>query len=164
MDPFLRWIRETPLGEMMRETPGLFPATETAHFVGLSLLIGVMLVVDLRILGLFKQAPYASVLKLLPLAVLGFALNLVSGVMFIACNPFLYFTNPVFFLKLFVIGLGGLNALWFTFTEHRQIAGLPNDVAAPMLARVMAGASLAMWVLVILLGRLLPTFAPIAGG
>lgn len=164
MDPLLRWIRETPLGVAMRETPGLFPATEMAHFIGLSLLLGVMIVVDLRILGAFKQASYASVLKLLPLAVLGFAINLVSGVFFIACNPFLYFTNPAFFLKLFVIGLGGLNALWFTFAEHRLIARLPSDAAAPTLARVLAGASLGMWLLVILLGRLLPTFAPVAGG
>jgi len=164
MDPLLRWIRETPVGVAMRETPGIFPATEMAHFIGLSLLIGVMIVVDLRILGVFKQTSYASVLKLLPLAVAGFTINLISGVLFIACNPFLYFTNPAFFVKLFVIGLGGLNALWFTFAEHRQIAGLTNDVAPPLLARVMAGASLGMWLIVIMLGRLLPTFAPVAGG
>ena len=164
MDPILHWLRETPLGDAVRNMPGLFPATEMAHFIGLSLLIGVMLVVDLRILGAFRQTSYNSVLKLLPLAVLGFAINLISGVFFIAGNPYLYFTNPAFFVKLGVIALGGLNALWFTFAEHRQIAGLGNDATAPLLARVMAGASLAMWIAVILLGRLLPTFAPIAGG
>lgn len=164
MDPFLHWIRETPLGAAVRETPGLFPGSEMAHFIGLSLLIGVMLVVDLRILGVFRQTSYASVLKLLPLAVLGFAINLVSGTFFIAGNPYLYFTNPAFWLKLGFIVLGGLNALWFTFAEHRQIAALPADATAPTLARVMAGASLAMWIMVLLLGRLLPTFAPVAGG
>ena len=164
MDPFLTWIRATPLGEAMRETPGLFPASEMAHFIGLSLLLGVMIVVDLRILGVFRQTSYASVLKLLPLAVVGFVINLVSGVFFIAANPFLYSTNPAFYVKLVVILLGGLNALWFTFAEHRQIAGLPSDAMAPLPARVMAGASLGMWVLVILLGRLLPTFAAVAGG
>lgn len=164
MDPLLRWLRDTPLGEFMRETPGMFPASEMAHFIGLSLLMGVMIVVDLRLLGMFKQTSYESVLKLLPLAVVGFAINLISGFLFIATNPFLYFTNPAFYVKLGVIALGGLNALWFTFAEHRLIAGLPNDVAAPSLARVMAAASLAMWFLVILLGRLLPTFAPVAGG
>jgi hypothetical protein len=164
MDPILNWIKETPLGHAMREVPDLFPACETAHFIGLSLLLGVMIVVDLRILGFFKQTSYASVLKLLPLAVLGFVINLASGICFIACNPFLYFTNNAFYLKLLVIALGGLNALWFTFAEHRVIAGLPNDAQAPALAKVMAGASLAMWLLVILLGRLLPTFASAGGG
>lgn len=164
MDPALNWLRETPLGVAMREAPGLFPATEMAHFIGLSMIIGVMVVVDLRILGLFRQASYSSVLKLLPFAILGFAINLLSGIAFIACNPYLYFTNPAFFLKLGVIALGGLNAIWFTFAEHRQIAGLPNEANAPTLARVLAAASLVMWLLVILLGRLLPTFAPVAGG
>lgn len=164
MDPVIHWLRETPLGVAMRETPGIFPATEMAHFIGLSLLIGVMIVVDLRVIGLFKQTSYESVLKLLPLAILGFAINLVSGIAFITCNPMLYLTNPAFFAKMGVIALGGVNALWFTFAEHRLIAGLPNDAAAPAAARVMAGASLGMWLLVILLGRLLPTFAPVAGG
>jgi hypothetical protein len=164
MDPMLRWIRETPLGDAMRETPGLFPACEIAHFVGLCLLMGVMIVVDLRILGMFRQASYSSVLKLLPLAVAGFAINLISGICFIACNPFLYFTNPAFFVKLALIGLGGLNALWFTFAEHKLIAGLPSEAAAPAPARIMAAASLIMWTLVLLAGRLLPTFAPVAGG
>ncbi|RYG28713.1 MAG: hypothetical protein EON93_18060, partial [Burkholderiales bacterium] len=64
MDPLLRWLRDTPLGEFMRETPGMFPATEMAHFIGLSLLMGVMIVVDLRLLGMFRQTSYESVLKL----------------------------------------------------------------------------------------------------
>jgi hypothetical protein len=164
MDPILHWAHATPLGAAMREIPDLFPACETAHFIGLSFLLGVMIVVDLRILGVFKQASYGAVLKLLPLAVPGFAINLASGIAFITCNPFLYFTNNAFYLKLFVILLGGLNALWFTFAEHRVIVGLPNDAPAPTLAKIMAGASFAMWLLVIVLGRLLPTFASTGGG
>ena len=164
MDPMLHWIRETPLGFAVREMPGLFPMCETLHFIGLSLLIGVMIVVDLRILGLFRQTSYASVLSLLPLAILGFVINMVTGICFIAGNPFLYFTNTAFFIKLGVIVLGGLNAVWFTLAEHKQIVGIPPEAAAPPLARIMAAASLGMWILVILLGRLLPTFAAVAGG
>jgi hypothetical protein len=164
MDPFLRWMRDTPLGDAMRETPGLFPAAETAHFIGLSLLLGAMIVVDLRIVGFFRNIRYAAVLNLVPIAVAGFVINIVSGILCIVTNPFLYFTNPAFFLKLAVIFLGGVNALWFTIAEHRSIAGLPIDAIAPLSARIMAIASLSMWLLVIVLGRLLPTFAPVAGG
>jgi hypothetical protein len=163
-DDLIRWIRDTPLGHFMRETDNAFPVAEMSHFIGLSLLMGVMVVVDLRVLGVFRQTSYSSVLKLLPLAILGFAINLISGVCFIATNPFLYFTNPAFFWKLGFILLGGLNALWFTFAEYRQVAGLPTDAVAPMPARIMAATSLGMWTLVLLLGRLLPTFAPVAGG
>lgn len=164
MDDLLRWIRETPLGHMVRDVPDFFPVCESLHFVGLSLLMGAMLVIDLRILGLFRQMSYEAALKLIPVAILGFVINLATGICFIAANPFLYLTNPAFYLKLTLIALGGLNALWFTFAEHRLIAGLPNDAAAPPLARVMAAGSLLMWTGVLLAGRLLPTFAPVAGG
>lgn len=164
MHPALTWIRETPLGEAMRNSTNLFPMCETLHFIGLSLLIGVMLVVDLRIMGRFPQTSYDSVLKLLPLAILGFAINLVTGICFIAANPELYFTNPAFIWKLALIGVAGANALWFTFAEHRTIAALPADQPAPPLARYMAGASIGIWIIVLILGRMLPTFAPIGGG
>lgn len=164
MDPLLRWIRDTPLGAAMRDVPDLFPACEMAHFVGLSMLMGAMIIIDLRILGLFRGMPYRAALKLVPLALAGFTINLLSGIAFIACNPFLYFTNTAFYLKLGVIFIGGLNALWFTLVEHRAVAGLPDEAAAPTPARFMAGASLGMWLFVILLGRLLPTFASAGGG
>lgn len=164
MNPALDWIRASALGEAIRNSPDFFPACEMLHFIGLSMLLGAMIVVDLRIMGMFKSVSYDAALKLLPFAVAGFVINLLTGICFIAANPYLYFTNPAFFLKLIVIALGGLNALWFTFAEHRKIAGLPNDAAAPAAARIMAGASIGMWLLVIILGRLLPTFAYTGGG
>lgn len=164
MHPVLEWLRTSALGEAMRNSAGLFPTCESLHFVGLSLLLGAMLVVDLRILGAFREATYQSVLKLVPLAVIGFAVNLVTGVCLIAANPSLYFTNPAFQLKLVLIGIAGANALWFTLAEQRMIAALPRDAAAPPMARVLAAASLTIWIMVLGLGRMLPTFATVGGG
>jgi hypothetical protein len=126
--------------------------------------MGAMIVIDLRILGVLKKVPYAAAFKLIPVALVGFGINLISGICFICTNPALYFTNYAFFVKMIVILLGGLNALWFTLAEERKLAGMPAEATAPMGARIMAGASLTMWVMVILLGRLLPTFANTAGG
>lgn len=164
MDTTLSWLRDSALGQAMRESPDLFPTCETFHFIGLSLLIGAMLAVDLRIMGWFSQTSYRSVLMLLPLAIVGFVINLVTGICFIASNPELYFTNPAFNLKLVLIAVAGANALWFTFAEHRKISDLDAAEPAPALARYMAGGSLAIWMLVLILGRMLPTFAPIGGG
>ena len=90
MDPLLRWIRDTPLGHFMRETGNAFPVAEMSHFIGLSLLMGVMIVVDLRLLGVFKQASYSAVLKLLPLAVVGLPgrapYNIGSAVAIFGCS------------------------------------------------------------------------------
>ncbi len=157
-------MRESPIGEAMRSSAGLFPACETAHFIGLSLLLGAMIAIDLRVLGFFRTTSYSSVLKLIPLAILGFAINLVSGACLIAANPELYFTNPAFYWKMALILVAGLNAAWFTVAEHSVIANLSAEDPAPAGARMMAATSLGVWVLVLLLGRLLPTFAPVAGG
>ena len=157
-------IHDTPLGELMRSVPDLFPICETLHFVGLSLLVGAMLIVDLRIAGHLKQIEYAAVLKLLPVAIVGFLINLGTGVCFIATNPGLYWTNPAFAWKMAAIVAGGLNAAWFMIAEQNVLIALPIDGKAPLSARTMAIASMVIWVLVILLGRLLPTFAEAGGG
>jgi hypothetical protein len=164
LDPFGKWLEATPLGVYMRGNPDAFPTAEMLHFVGLTLLFGAMLIVDLRMIGVFRQASYGSVLKLLPFAVLGFVINLATGLAFIATNHAIYTTNPAFYWKLGAVLLGGLNALWFTFAEHRQIAGLPKEASVPMPAKLMAGLSLALWLSVLIAGRLLPVFADVGGG
>lgn len=164
MQDVLSWLKDSPLGDAMRNSPDLFPTCETFHFIGLCLLMGAMIIIDLRMLGLFRSASYASVLKLIPLAIVGFAINLITGACFIAGNPDLYFTNPAFILKLVLLGVAGLNALWFTLAEHRAISALSTSDSAPLPARLMAGLSLGVWIVILILGRLLPTFAPIGGG
>ncbi len=157
-------LRSSFVGVFMRDNPDLFPAMEMAHFVGLSILMGAMIVIDLRILGALTNVSYRASFKLIPVAIAGFLINLISGVAFICTNPALYLTNWAFWLKMGLVVLGGLNALWFTFAEHGKLSALPDDARAPAVARFMAFASLLFWVLVLLLGRLLPTFASVAGG
>lgn len=157
-------LSQSPLGAAMRDVPSLFPTMEIVHFVGLSLLLGGMLVVDLRILGLFRTIPYADAFKLLRLAIVGFALSALSGVAFLASNPDLYTTNVAFYLKMALVALAGLNALWFTLSHSRAVSELAPNQRAPAPARAIAAASLALWTAVIVLGRLLPTFAAVGGG
>ena len=64
-----------------------WPAAEVLHFVGLSLLFGVLLVVNLRVLGGLRAVSYASLHKLLPWAMLGFGVNLATGMMFVVASP-----------------------------------------------------------------------------
>lgn len=164
MEHALEVLSQSWLGVLMRGTPALFPTMEILHFVGLSLLMGVMILVDLRILGAFRAIPYAIAFKFLPIAVLGLALSLTSGIAFIATNPHLYSTNIAFYWKMGLVALAGVNALWFTLTESRKVSALAPDQSASIGARLMAGGSLALWTGVIVLGRLLPTFAGVGGG
>ena len=152
------------LGEFMRSEKWAFATGETLHFIGLSLLVGAMMIVDLRLLGFMKAMPYRVAFKFLPIALLGFVINLCTGLMFIATEPRNYGTNPAFWVKMGLIGLGGLNALWFTLVEHRRVSALPDGQSADAGSKVAAILSLLLWVAVIAAGRLLPTFASPEGG
>ena len=77
-----------------------WPACETIHFVGLSLLFGVVLLVDLRMLGFMKGIPFSTLHRLLPWGVLGFGVNVVTGILFfIGAPPDFYVTNATFYLE-----------------------------------------------------------------
>jgi hypothetical protein len=154
----LHWIQHSALGELMRRDGWLFPACQALHFIGMSLLFGAIGLVDLRVLGFFKSIPIPAVLKLIPIAIAGFALNLSTGVAFLSSNPYQYWPSPMFKLKMAVIVWAGVNALYFTFAEHRKLAHVGADFEPDFQSRVLAGTSIVFWLIVILAGRLLPTF------
>ena len=82
MNDILFRIEGSALGQLMRDSIWLFPMAEILHFMGLSLLIGSLLVVDFRLLGFSRNFPVETVYKFLPLALIGFTINLVTGAMF----------------------------------------------------------------------------------
>jgi hypothetical protein len=85
----LHWIKETALGAAVRDSRWLFWAGQSLHFVGLSLLLGGMLIVDLRLLGFIRGVPIRAALAFLPLALMGFLINLATGIMFFTMDPFM---------------------------------------------------------------------------
>lgn len=158
--PFLQAVHDTWLGDYTRAHAWVFTTGLVIHFIGLCLLLGAMLVVDLRILGLGKNvAPIRSVFSLLPVAIGGFLINLLTGIVFFCFDPFGYWLNPAFKIKLVLLTLAGINALIFTLVEQPKIlAGQGESGAVGALAKVTAGASLLIWFAVILFGRLIVAF------
>src|SRR4030095_16360499 len=96
--------------------PWLWPLCETLHFMGLALLVGIVGVLDLRLLGMAGDLPLGPLQRLMPWAILGFTLNLVTGVMFFAGDPFQYIHNVAFAFKLIFIGLAGANVILYYVT------------------------------------------------
>ena len=85
----LRALEHNPLGDAVREIPWLFSVSEAVHFIGLSIMAGALLIIDLRLLGRIRQADHRTVEKLIPVAIVGFALNLISGVTLFTSDPFM---------------------------------------------------------------------------
>ena len=93
---------------------------------------------------------------LIPLVLIAFSINLLTGLAFILADPYRYFYNLAFQWKIGLIFLAGVNALWFWFGEHRKLVLLGPGEQADFPAKVIAGLSLVIWVAVIVLGRLIP--------
>ena len=151
--PLLELIKHTFVGEFVRGSSWAFPAMQSVHFIGMTLLIGVVGVIDLRVLGLAQGLPIYSLHRLLPLAFVGFGLNLVTGLMFFACDPYVYAFNGSFRLKMLLILLAGLNALWFRLGVFLDVEKWGAGAEASPLAKIISGLSLAIWVAVIFAGR-----------
>jgi hypothetical protein len=154
----LHWIRDTWLGATVRESRWIFATGETFHFIGLSMLVGGILIVDLRLLGYIRRVPVRAALAFLPFVLVGFVINLLTGIIFFSADPMMYWPSPAFKLKMFLILLAGLNALVFTVMAQRGVLALGDDEDTGKLAKVSAGLSLSLWLCVLLLGRLLPAF------
>lgn len=129
------------------------------HFIGLALLIGIIGILDLRLLGLAKQIPVAPLHRLVPWALAGFGINLLTGVLAFTGMADFYAYNWAFWFKIFAILLLGLNAAAFYLTgiyESADRLGPGED--APPLAKFIAGSSLFLWLAVIALGRYIQWF------
>jgi len=161
--PWTQTYGETiaPLGRLGREA-GLFvtgktwmwPACETLHFIGLSLLMGVVLAIDLRMLGVMKNVSFPSLHRLLPWAILGFGLNTVTGMAFFLGLPTQYTGNVSFYWKLALVLLAGANALFLTMLDNAWDLKAGDD--APFLAKAVALSALVLWAGVMYFGSMLP--------
>jgi hypothetical protein len=98
-----------------------------------------------------------TVERLIPWAIGGFILNLITGFLFFTGDPFQYIHNTVFWLKLLFMVLAGVNALAFYVTGiARRVDALRPNEAAPASAKFIAATSLVLWIGVIYWGRMLP--------
>jgi hypothetical protein len=148
------WLKTSTIAGFITEKVWGWPALEALHFVGLSLMFGVIVVVDLRILGMIKSVDYAALHRLLPWGVLGFGINLVSGMLFFITQPEQYIENIALQWKVVLIVLGGINVLYFTIFDHAWTLQSGED--APLTGKVMAVFTIAVWIGVIYLGRMMP--------
>jgi hypothetical protein len=156
----IEYIRlHSPVAELMR-TAWAWPIFESVHFIGLSLLVGSIGAFDLRLLGVMKRVPIAALHRLIPWGILGFALNICSGLMFVLTEPDQYILNSSFHLKLLFLTIAGINASLFYLTSWRTVFGTVDVYEAPRRAKVIAAISLSAWVTVIICGRLITFFRP----
>src|SRR5437762_3957187 len=98
--PFASWLHNTSISVVLQQQVAwLWPFCETLHFAGLALLLGVAGMFDLRLMGFMKRVPISVVKEFMPWALVGFTLNLLSGMIFIISEPAQYFVYLTWWLK-----------------------------------------------------------------
>ena len=144
----------TIVASFVIDNPWVWPGSETLHFIGLSLLFGIILMVNLRMLGVIRNVPFAAMHRLLPWGMLGLAINTATGMLFFIAKPEQYTYNIAFQWKVVFLMLAGANLLFLTVFDDAWIFGEGDEPAAPV--KLVAACSIFLWVGVIFFGRMLP--------
>jgi uncharacterized membrane protein len=163
IDAVIAWMMNCSLHHWIRSTGWAWPTFEILHFIGLSLLLGAMLVIDVRLAGFWRRISTSAVHSLLPWAVIGFGVNLMTGLMFVIADPDRYVWNIGFQIKMLLIVIAGLNAVWFGLKISPVMGTWNPHGDTPAGAKVVAYLSLVCWFGVMLLGRLIPYVGTGAG-
>ena len=158
MEAFSDFLISTGIGDFVATYDWVWPFCETLHFVGMCVLLGTVGVVDLRVLGVAKGIPIKLLEKFIPLGVIAFVVNLLTGFIFIAGNPvggpMEYLTNLSLQIKMLIVLIAGINLLAFYATGlHRSLDAVPAEGNAPGGAKAVAAVSLFAWIMVIVMGR-----------
>jgi len=150
---FLAWLEGTAIANAIRTIPWLYPALETSHYLGLSMLVGGIMLIDLRVLGLARGLQLKSMIGLLPFVWAGFIVNVLSGSMLFIYGATNFGPNPAFQLKMTFMVFAGLNALAFDIAVRRSGGVWVAADRPPTLVKGFATLSLVFWLCVVTTGR-----------
>ena len=135
-------------------TTWTFPAMETFHFLGMSMIFGTVLFLTLRVLGFVRSIPFVGVHRLLPLGLAGLFINSVSGMLLFISDSGRYVAMPGFPPKIAALVIATLAIVYFSLSD--RLWALKSGDDAPPFAKAVAAVTLVSWMAVIILGRWLP--------
>jgi uncharacterized protein DUF6644 len=157
INALLKSLEATGLATRIRESIFLFPMIESTHVIGLALVFGTIAIIDLRLLGVASthrsfQRMASDILKWTWAA---FALTALTGSLMFITNASVYYHNFYFRTKMVLLALTGVNMLFFELTAGRTIHKWGTAPSAPRAGKTVAVLSLAMWIGIICVGRLI---------
>jgi hypothetical protein len=151
----ISFLEDSSLADSIRENDLLFPLIESIHVLAICLVVGSILAVDLRLLGLASvRRPVRDVAcAILPLTWGAFAVAVASGGLLFISNATKYLGNGFFVAKMFLIAAAGVNMLVFHAISAKNAPRWENEARPPLPVRLAGGLSIALWVAVVACGR-----------
>jgi hypothetical protein len=151
---FWAWLQALPISEHIGFT-WWFPLLESIHVLAIGLVVGTILMVDLRLLGLAAlRYPASRVTReLVPWTWLGFVVAFITGFGLFMVGATRYVENPAFQIKFMLLTLAAFNMAWFQFRTMRTISSWDDANVPPTTAKLAGATSLLLWIGVLLAGR-----------
>ena len=151
----ISYFEDSTLADNIRENDVLFPLIESVHVVSICLVVGSILVVDLRLLGLASVSrPVSRVTSgILPLTWSAFAIAVASGGLLFISNATKYLANGYFVAKILLICVAGLNMAIFHAIGATDMPKWENEKTLPRRVQLAGGLSILLWVSVVTCGR-----------
>ncbi len=151
----ISYFESCGLADAIRENDLLFPFIESVHVLAICLVVGSILVVDLRLLGVAStNRPVSRIMNgILPLTWCAFTVAVASGGLLFISNATKYLGNGFFIAKLCLICVAGLNMMVFHAVSAKDLPKWENATRLPLRARLAGGVSILLWVVVVACGR-----------
>jgi hypothetical protein len=151
---FLIWLEESGLGEWVRSSTIGYPMMIACHAIGMAIMVGLALALDMRLLGWFQGIPYTALNRFLGIAWVGFTINFLSGAALFTTQATSYVTDGTFLLKMGFVFAGVIAAVLLQSAINRDSAGW-RSATAPGGIRFIAVVSIICWVGATVTGRLI---------
>ncbi len=150
----MTWLEHRPFAVAIAESTWAFPIAETVHVLAVTVVIGSVAMMDLRLLGIRSKDREASdvIASALPWAWSAFAVALVAGSLMFSSKAVSYYNNIPFRIKVACLALAAVNMLVFHLFTARGMAQWDRGTP-PRAARLAAGISLTLWVIIVATGR-----------
>jgi hypothetical protein len=155
---FMAWLESSALGHGMRESGvWTYGVVNLVHILSVASLFGAVLVLDLRLMGIWRKIALPAISEpTVPIATIGFALSIISGVCLLATKATEYIGNPFFYIKFPAIALGFLNVIALSVSAAwKQHKTRELSSAEESKLKVFGGLSLLCWLTAITAGRMI---------
>ena len=150
-----QWLQDTQLGTSLRESIWMFPIVEGTHVLALSISVGTLFWMDLRLTGKFmKNQPMSKVSSsVLPWTLMGFGVMTITGIFLFWCQAVKAYNSIFFKMKIIMLVLAAINALAYHATIYLKMDEWDKVIPPPARARFAGWASIILWIGIIIWGR-----------
>jgi hypothetical protein len=147
---FLTWLEATGLAEWVRASTAGYPSMIALHALGMAIMVGLSLLIDLRVLGWFAGVPLQGLQRFFRLGWIGFGINFLSGSALFSAQATSYIVDWVFMSKMTLVLIGAITA---GILQPAVVNAAPGTEVSGG-TRAVAGFAIVVWIVAIVMGRL----------